>query len=273
MKNSVMKSRKMKEYTAIIDRMYQLGWDERNGGNVSLLFDQDEVEKYLNGGRKVIRTIPLPLTVDPILKGRVFAITGTGRYFRNCRDYPEENLGIIRIADDLKNAEVLWGFENGASFTSEIYAHLLCHQTRLKVDPNHHVVMHTHPTNIVAYTHTKEPSEKEMTLDMWRVMTECVVVFPEGIGVLPWMVCGTNEIGEATAEKMKNYRVVIWWLHGIYGSGRDIDEAFGLIETIEKSAEIHLKAKMAGDIHSMNDEQIRLIAERFSLVPREGYLK
>jgi ribulose-5-phosphate 4-epimerase/fuculose-1-phosphate aldolase len=31
---------------------------------------------------------------------------------------------------------------------------------------------------------------------------EWSVVFPDGVGVLPWMLCGTNEIGEATAKKM-----------------------------------------------------------------------
>lgn len=33
--------------------------------------------------------------------------------------------------------------------------------------------------------------------------TECIVVFPDGIGVLPWMFCGTNEIGKITAKEMK----------------------------------------------------------------------
>ena len=34
------------------------------------------------------------------------------------------------------------------------------------------------------------------------------------------MVCGTNEIGAATAEKMKKYRLVVWTNHGIYGCGK-----------------------------------------------------
>lgn len=33
--------------------------------------------------------------------------------------------------------------------------------------------------------------------------TECLVVFPEGIGVIPWIVPGTIEIGQASAEKMR----------------------------------------------------------------------
>ena len=37
--------------------MYRLGWDERNGGNISYLLDENEVAKYLDLNN-VIRTIP-----------------------------------------------------------------------------------------------------------------------------------------------------------------------------------------------------------------------
>ena len=71
--------------------------------------------------------------------------------------------------------------------------------------------------------------------------TECIIVFPEGVGVLPWMLCGNNEIGEETAKKMLDHRIVIWSMHGVYGAGKNLDEAFGLIETVEKVAQIYMK--------------------------------
>ena len=39
---------------------------------------------------------------------------------------------------------------------------------------------------------------------------------------------------------MKKHRLVSWTNHGIYGAGNDIDEAFGLIETVEKTAQIYM---------------------------------
>ena len=45
----------MKKTTA---NMYRLGWDERNGGNISWMLDEAEVGEYLDLGA-VIRTIPL----------------------------------------------------------------------------------------------------------------------------------------------------------------------------------------------------------------------
>ena len=40
--------------------------------------------------------------------------------------------------------------------------------------------------------------------------TECLVVFPDGVGIIPWLVPGTNEIGVATAENEKN----LVWFYG-----------------------------------------------------------
>ena len=271
-KKTILDCRRMQDYLDVIDQMYKLGWDERNGGNISLLLDQEDVDEYLEGGKHVIREIPLPLTADPILKGRVFIFTGTGRYFRNTKKYPSENTGVIRIKEDLKTAEVLWGFDNGGRFTSEVYAHLMCHATRLKVNPKNHVVMHSHPQNILTYSSIHDLDEKSFTLDLWRTMTDEVIVFPEGIGVLPWELCGTLKIGEDTAEKMKDHRCVVWTLHGIYGAGDDLDEAFGLIETVEKAAMLYLMALPYPKKQVITDDNLREIAKGFHVTPHPGYL-
>ena len=71
--------------------------------------------------------------------------------------------------------------------------------------------------------------------------TECPVVFPSGIGVVGWMVPGGRDIAVATSELMKKYDVAIWAHHGMFCSGEDFDLTFGLMHTVEKSAEILVK--------------------------------
>ena len=61
--------------------MYRLGWDERNSGNISLLLDRQQVSAYLDTDY-VIRTIPMPFQAQE-LAGRLFLVTGTGKYFKN----------------------------------------------------------------------------------------------------------------------------------------------------------------------------------------------
>ncbi|MGM9607598.1 MAG: rhamnulose-1-phosphate aldolase [Oscillospiraceae bacterium] len=257
----------MKKTTA---NMYRLGWDERNGGNISCLLDEAEVAEYLDLNH-VIRTIPTGFDAAALI-GKIFIVTGTGKYFKNMEADPENNLGIIRIAKDGTTAEVLWGFRDGGKFTSELPAHLMSHMERLKVNPHNRVVMHCHPTNLLAMTYVHPLDEREFTRTLWQMCTECVIVFPDGVGVLPWMLCGTNEIGEATAEKMKASRLVVWAQHGIYGAGADLDETFGLIETAEKAAEIYMKIAHLPRLNTIHDDQMRQLAQHFGVSVREGYL-
>ena len=257
----------MKKVTA---NMYRLGWDERNGGNVSYMLDEKEVAEYLDLNN-VIRTIPTGFEAKSLI-GKIFIVTGTGKYFKNIEVDPENNLGIIRIAEDGTTAELLWGYSDGGRFTSELPAHLMSHMARLEVDPENRVIMHTHPTNTLAMNHIHELDEKKFTHTLWEMCTECIVVFPDGIGVLPWMVCGNNEIGVATAEKMKEFRLVIWGLHGIYGAGKDIDEAFGLIETVEKAAELYMLTSHTKRKNTITDDNLRAVAEAFGLTYRTDFL-
>ena len=188
-------------------------------------------------------------------------------------DDPETNLGIVRIAADGQTAELLWGYKDGGKFTSEFPAHLMSHMARLKVDSENRVVMHCHPTNLLAMTYVHDLDEKAFTRTLWQMCTECIVVFPDGVNVLPWMLCGTNEIGEATAAKMDTARLVVWAQHGIYGAGKDLDETFGLIETAEKAADIYMKIAHLPLVNTITDDQMHLLEQRFGVKAREGYLK
>ena len=258
----------MKKTTA---NMYRLGWDERNGGNISFMLDEKTVSVYLDLDR-VIRRIPIGFEAKPLI-GKIFIVTGTGEYFKNISDDPESNLGIIRIAEDGCTAELLCGYKDGGKFTSELPAHLMSHMARLQVDPNNRVVMHCHPTYTLAMNYVHELDERKFTHTLWQMCTECIVVFPDGVGVLPWMLCGNNSIGEATAEKMKEFRLVVWGMHGIYGCGKTMDEAFGLIETVEKAAQIYMLTSHMPRVNTIRDDQMAALAEHFGVKYRKDFLE
>ena len=265
--------REMCETTA---NMYRLGWDERNGGNISYLLDEKEVAQYLDL-TKVVRTIPFmgvneeDFDASP-LEGKIFIVTGTGKYFKNVEKDPAKNLGIVRIGRGGKNIELLWGYEDGGRPTSEFPAHMMSHMARLSVDPENRVVMHSHPTNTLAMNYVHELDEKKFTHTLWEMCTECIVVFPDGVGVLPWMLCGTSEIGRATAEKMKRFRLVVWAMHGIYGAGKTMDETFGLIETVEKAAQIYMLTAHLPRKNTIKDEDMMKLVDLFGIECRKDFL-
>ena len=258
------------EMVRIATTMYDHGWDERNGGNISLLLEEDQVMPYVDTDR-VVRELPIGFC-EPGLAGKYFLVTGTGKYFKNVQWDPAENLGLLRIAEDGQTAQLLWGFSDGGTFTSEMPAHLMSHRARLEADAGNRVIMHCHPTNILAMTFVHDLDERAFTRTLWQMCSECIVVFPEGVGVLPWMLCGTTEIGRATAEKMRDARLVVWAQHGIYGAGASLDEAFGLIETVEKAAEVYLKIAHLPRLNTITDEGLRLLAEHYGVEAREGFL-
>ncbi len=257
------------EFEKTASNMYRLGWDERNGGNISYLLDEKEVAQYLDLDH-VIRDIPFAGIQSSSLDakkvaGKIFLVTGTGKYFKNVEADPETNTGIIRISKDGSHAELLWGYKDGGRFTSELPAHLMSHMARLAVDPENRVVMHCHPTNILAMTYVHPLDEKAFSHTLWTMSTECVVVFPEGVGVLPWMLCGTDEIGVATAKKMHDFRIVLWTNHGIYGAGKTLDETFGLIETVEKAATIYNIIGNRPILNNISDENMAELIHIFHI--------
>lgn len=270
-KQTILNSPFVQEMCEVTRNMYQKGWDERNGGNISYLLEEKEVALYLDI-KDVKRTIHIAFDTSA-LEGKYFIVTGSGKYFKNVHQAPEINLGVIRVNQQGNKVDLLWGFEDGSEPTSELPSHFQSHIARLEIDPDNRVIMHCHATHLLAMTFTHNLDERAFTRKLWQLCTECLVVFPEGVSILKWMVPGTNEIGEATSEKMKETRLIIWPYHGVYGAGKDMDETFGLIETVEKAAEVYTYVQAQGGMKDkISDENLKALAERFDVIPREGYL-
>lgn len=262
----------VKQLSKITYGLYSHGWDERNGGNVSYRLLPDEVGGY-SDCQQVLRNLPIDFDASA-LKGQLYLVTGTGRYFKNVRDFPARDAGLVRIANDGHSVDILWGFSDGGQPTSEFPAHLMTHIERQRVDPNQRVVMHCHPTNLIAMSFTLPLESKRFSRILWKMQAESVVVFPEGIGVIPYMTPGTNEIGEATSKAMHDYRLVLWPQHGIFGAGDSMDETFGLIETAEKAALIYTTIQSQGGkfVNEITDANLKQLCDRFSIVPNQDFI-
>ena len=140
----------------------------------------------------------------------------------------------------------------------------------------HRVIYHAHPANLIAMTYILPLNAKEFTRALWKSATECPVVFPGGVGVVPWMVPGGKDIALATSELMKEYDAAVWAHHGLFVSGPDFDTTFGLMHTIEKAAQIYILARSAGQgkiLQTIEDDDLRAIAKEFGVTLREEFLE
>lgn len=117
-------------------------------------------------------------------------------------------------------------------------------------------------------------TDRDFTRAFWKSATECPVVFPGGVGVVPWMVPGGAEIALATCEKMKEFDAAIWAHHGLFASGPDFDTTFGLMHTIEKAAQIWVLQKSTGlpETSTIHDNELLAIAQEFGVKLREDFL-
>ncbi len=270
-KKNISEAPFIKEMCEATLNMWNMGWDERNGGNISYLLEEEVVEQYLDVS-KSNRSLPLKFPVLE-LAGKYFIVTGSGKYFKNVKKDPANTLGVLKVDNNGEKVHILWGFEDGSNPTSELASHFMSHIARLRVDPNHRIIMHNHATNILAMTFIHDLDEASFTKTLWQMCTECIVVFPDAIGILPWMVPGTDAIGEKTAEKMLMHRLVVWPHHGIFGAGSTMDETFGLIETAEKAAQIYTIIGDSSKIkQTITDQQLKDLADAFQVVPREGII-
>jgi rhamnulose-1-phosphate aldolase len=266
----------VKGFIRLTNDAFRKGWHERNGGNLSYRIRLEEIDGIGSRLREPDEWVDIgPGLALPELAGEYFLVTGSGKYLRNVIECPGDNLAIARIDGDGAKFGVVWGLEKGGRPTSEFPTHLMNHAIAgRRTNGRHRVIYHAHPANVIALTFVLPLSDEAFTRELWGMATECPVVFPEGVGVLPWMVPGGSDIARATGALMERYNVVVWAHHGVFCSGADFDETFGLMDTVEKSAEISVKVRsMGGARRGITAEQLRRLAGDFKVTLPEKFLR
>lgn len=252
---------------------WEQGWHERNGGNLSYRIKPEEVES-VKENFEAKEWQPIGTTVPKLAK-EYFLVTGSGKYFRNVIIKPEDSICIIELDEKGENYRIVWGLVNGGRPTSELPSHLMNHEVKMiATGGKHRVIYHAHTTNIIALTFVLPLEDRVFTRELWEMATECPVVFPEGVGVVPWMVPGGRDIAVATSELMKKYNLAIWAHHGMFASGEDFDLTFGLMHTAEKSAEILVKmlSMQPNKKQTITPDNFRDLARDFKVTLPEEFL-
>ncbi len=243
--------------------LWTKGWAERNGGNISVNLTAflTEEEKALPA---LLPAIPLREPVSA-LSGHIFYVTGTGKRMRYVAKEPLSNGSLIRISPDGKAYEII--AERPIQPTSELPSHLLMHDFLRAKGRDNRVVLHTHPTDLIGMTHCEPFLDSEkITRTLWSMIPECRIIVPKGMGIVPYEIPGTLALAHATIRQLERHDVVFWEKHGILAVGEDIIECFDAIDTLSKSAQIYLYARMAGyEPEGMTDRQLDDLVPAFGL--------
>ncbi len=243
--------------------LWTKGWAERNGGNISVNVTtlMSEPEKNLPA---LCPAIELKEPVK-VLAGNLFYVTGTGKRMRYVAKEPFANGSIIRITPDGCRYEIV--AEQPVAPTSELPSHLLMHHFLVASGRNNKVVLHTHPTDLIGLTHCLPFLDSEkLTRTLWSMIPESRIIVPKGVGIVPYEIPGTIELAHATIRLLDKHDVVFWEKHGILAVGEDLIDCFDAIDTLSKSAQIYLSARMAGyEPVGMTDQQLDDLVTAFGL--------
>ena len=176
----------------VAQELWRNGWAEANGGNLSI-----DVTG-LAADDSPVKGDAVPLSVArPLLAGRWFLITGSGRRFRDLPGDPAANACVLRIGDDGAGWRLAWGGCGGAfKPTSELPTHLALHESLRQHRPDRRVVLHTHPTELIALSHLGAYSDEDMlNRTLLGTMPEVKVLAPRGVGLVPYHLPGSEAPG------------------------------------------------------------------------------
>ena len=214
--------------------LFQKGWAEKNAGNLSY-----DVTDFIKPKPKKLMD----------LAGRCFLVTGTGTRYRDIEKDPAGCLCILRVSEKGSGYEILWGGKRkGFGPTSELSSHLKMQNSFLKRGGKQKVVLHTHPNELIALTHLPETNNQEaLNWALWGMIPEAKLFVPQGIGLVPYQLTGSEALAEATVKILEEgHKIVMWEKHGALAVGADPDEAFDLIDAMNKAATMYLLCKQTG---------------------------
>jgi len=249
--------------------LWQKGWAEANAGNLSinarLKTDQNAMNDCLT--EKVLLGEGVSCKH---LGGCLILISGTGARFRDIADDPEKGMCVIRITDDGK----AYQYYNPAASsvqskpTSELATHLKLHDYLAGTHSVSKVVLHTHPTELVALTHIRKFWNEDIFNGIiLGMLPEVKVILSEGAGLVDYALPGSVRLADATLQKLaEGYRTILWQKHGCLAVSDDPIKAFDMIDILNKGAQVLLNCLNAGEMpEGLSKSELQELEAAFNL--------
>ena len=255
--------REIEKVAEVAGYLWQNGWAERNGGNITV-----NITQWADAAMQRLPPIsdikPIGTTL-PSLRGCYFFCKGTGKRMRDLARWPMENGSIIRILDDCASYVII--ADHPVQPTSELPSHLAVHNRLIEQQSPYKATIHTHPIEIVAMSHNRQFLGKDvLTRLLWSMIPETKAFCPLGLGIVPYALPGSNALAEATLNELESYDVVLWEKHGVFAKGLDVLDAFDQIDVLSKSAKIYLDCRAMGfEPEGMSSAQMQEMTRAFNL--------
>lgn len=195
-------------------RMTEIDAAEAGAGNISVCLEQlVDLSAVFDATREIL--LPYP---SPALAGHTVLITGSGCRLRSLATDPERNLGAVVIHDGGMAGMLHYATRGEFSRpTVEFNSHLAVHEDHVhRRGLPFHAIVHAQPLHITLLSNVPDYQSTAALSDrLLRWQAETIVHLPEGIGYLPFMVPGSDELTHANLVSLRTHQLVLWAKHGV----------------------------------------------------------
>ncbi len=257
-------------------RLAGLGALEGAAGNISMLLPLNTPGLDALLTQQFPRSAAYTLPEGVTLPACAIIVTGTGRRLRDAARDPERVLCVL-VVDAAGDCWLHRHADHGVRPTSEVDSHLGIYAAEFVGVASAavpHAVVHAQPPHLTWLTHI--PAYRDAThlnRQLLRWQPETVVMFPGGIGVLPFETPGTPAQGQQTAEALLTLRIVMWAKHGVVThSAAGPLAASDLVEYAEAAARYEaLDLQAGGPADGLTIAELRAVAQRFGAPPPPAF--
>lgn len=239
------------------------GAAEGAAGNISVFTRELE---DISPNYKEMGTIDLPTPAHSLTGGWV-VITGTGKRLRDVAVNHEKTVSVVKILADGLHGKVFSASE--LKPTSEFNSHLGIHEDQVaRRGIPYQAVIHAQSRHLAYLSHLPEYSDTySLNRRLLRWEPETVITFPEGFGLVPFAVPGTEALRLATVEGLRTHKLVIWQRHGqVARSDESVSRAADYIEYSETAAAYeYLNLSLGSPVEGISVRQILDVCKTFNL--------
>lgn len=231
----------LEEVKIIANLLFRRNWAEKSAGNFSLRLEK-------NDGWVHQPTIFFKTTFPHLINQR-FLIKSSNAQMRDIAVDPTKGIGILSISPfgDSAYYKPLKESSNYKKPSSEFLSHLIIHNYLLSERPSLTCVLHTHPLEMIVFSHLMKGKAKEEVNNILLSMhVEIPLLFPKGIGIVPDLEPGSMDLAIASLKNLEEHSVLLWENHGCLCTGKSINDAYDSIDVINKGCSIYIKLREAG---------------------------
>lgn len=247
-------------------RLNDIGAVEAGAGNISACFNWPvDLDDFFTAREE----ITLPYEV-PHLVGYTVLVTGSGTRLRQLARNPLKNLGAVVVHEGGRTGTIHFNRKgNFARPTSEFNSHLAVHEDQVRDRGiGFHAVIHAQPPHLTLLSHIPAyQSTATMNAAILRWEPETVVQLREGIGYLPFMVPGSDELMGANVANLRKHQIVLWAKHGVMArSDTSPLKACDRIEYAETGAMYEYMNLCSGSrAEGLTDEELGRVVRAFNV--------